>query len=289
MGSNTKEIAVNLEDLIVSATDKKGNIIYTNEIFSKIAGYTKEELIGKPHNIIRHDDMPKVIFYLLWKRVLSGKTIYAFVKNKTKDGNYYWVKAYVKPVYKNGEIAKIISYRKPMNDFAKNYITNLYNKLLEFEKNHSIEESFDFLNKYLTDRNLSYDQFIDRLSLQKSVENAAALGIDTGKLKNAHLIFKQHITTEVDEGNEYVEVVGSCCCDFGKWIKSVENESFTNMESWKETVSIHDRIHEEMTDYVEQAKNGATKDELNSILRIVEDDVEKLFEKINYTIDNSKE
>lgn len=289
MGENSKEIIINQNDLIVSATDKKGNILYTNEIFAKIAEYTKEELIGQPHSLIRHKDMPKVIFHLLWQRVLSGKTIYAFVKNRTKNGNYYWVKAYVKPVYKNGEISQIISYRKPMNDFAKEYITRLYKTLIDFEKNHSIDESYQFLMNYLEKRNLTYDQFIDRLSLEKSVENVAALNINTGKLKNAHLLFKQHITTEVNEGNHYVEVVGSCCCDFGKWIKTVEKESFTSMNSWKEVITIHDRIHEEMTDYVEQARNGALKEELEQILTIVEKDVDFLFEKINQTIDNSKE
>jgi PAS domain S-box-containing protein len=289
MAKDGNEIEVKIEDLIVSATDKKGNITYTNEIFSKIAGYDKEELIGEPHNLIRHEDMPKVVFFLLWQRVLSGKTIYAFVKNKAKNGDYYWVKAYVKPVYKNGEIDQIISYRKPVNNFAKQYISKLYASLVEYEKTHSVEESFEFLTNYLNERNLTYDQFIDRLSLEKSVENKAALAINTAKLKNAHLIFKQHITTEVQEGNENVEVVGSCCCDFGKWIKSVENESFTSMDSWKQTIQIHDRIHEEMGDYVKQSQNGASKEELDEILHIVEEDVEKLFEQINYTIDNSKE
>lgn len=283
------EIILDSNDLIVSSTDIKGNILYTNEIFSKISGYTKEELIGQAHNIIRHEDMPKTIFYLLWDKVLKGERIYAFVKNKSKNGDYYWVKAYVKPVYKNDEISQIISYRKPLNDFAKNFISKLYSQLCAYEKTHTVDESFEYFLKYLDERNLSYEQFVDRLSLGKSVENKVALQIDTAKLKNAHLIFKQHIITEIEEGNHYTEVVGSCCCEFGKWIKSLSNESFTQMDSWKDTVLIHDRIHEEMMDYVEQFQNGASQEELDQISQVVENDVVNLFEKINYTIDNSKE
>lgn len=90
-----KEIVLDNTIMIVSETDEKGNILYANEDFCKICGYTKEELIGKPHNIVRHSDMPKVAFKGLWDDIKSGKEWRGIVKNKAKSGDYYWVRAYV--------------------------------------------------------------------------------------------------------------------------------------------------------------------------------------------------
>ena len=88
-----KEIEMSKDLIIVSETDSKGTIIYANSDFCKIAGYKIEELMGKPHNMIRHKDMPKVAFEDLWETIQSGKIWKGIVKNKTKDGNYYWVNA----------------------------------------------------------------------------------------------------------------------------------------------------------------------------------------------------
>ena len=119
---NGQEIEITEKDMIVSTTDKKGIILYANDMFCKVAGYERKDIIGQPHNMIRHPEMPKVVFKLLWERVLKGEMLYAFVKNISKNGDYYWVKAYVKPVMKNGTVVKITSYRKPLNDYAKNII-----------------------------------------------------------------------------------------------------------------------------------------------------------------------
>lgn len=75
---------------LVSKTDKAGTIRYANEAFVNVSGYEEYELIGQPHNIIRHPDMPKVIFKLLWKNLLNGKDFHAVVKNMAKNGRYYW-------------------------------------------------------------------------------------------------------------------------------------------------------------------------------------------------------
>ena len=83
--------------MIVSETDAKGNIIFANYDFCKIAGYTMEELIGKPHNTVRHKDMPKAAFEDLWKTIQSGNIWNGIVKNKTKNGGYYWVNATAYP------------------------------------------------------------------------------------------------------------------------------------------------------------------------------------------------
>ena len=92
-----REIQLDSETIIVSETDKKGKILYANEDFCKICGYTKDELIGKPHNIVRHPDMPRAAFKDLWQTILSGKKWHGIVKNLAKDGSYYWVHAKVYP------------------------------------------------------------------------------------------------------------------------------------------------------------------------------------------------
>lgn len=91
------EITLADTDFLVSQTDSKGEILFANEDFCKIAGYELEELIGRPHNIVRHPDMPKAAFKDLWDTVKSGKVWKGYVKNKTKSGGYYWVYATVYP------------------------------------------------------------------------------------------------------------------------------------------------------------------------------------------------
>lgn len=91
-----------LEDnaFIVSETDFKGNITFANEEFCRVAEYTQDELIGQPHNIIRHPDMPRAAFEDLWSTVREGKVWQGYVKNKTKSNGYYWVFATIYP-FKN--------------------------------------------------------------------------------------------------------------------------------------------------------------------------------------------
>lgn len=90
---SNNEVILPKDILIVSETDAKGIIKYANEDFCKIAGYSKDELIGNPHNMVRHPDMPKAAFKDLWDTVESGGIWKGIVKNKTKDGRFYWVNA----------------------------------------------------------------------------------------------------------------------------------------------------------------------------------------------------
>ena len=89
----SQEVKLSADTMIVSETDAKGNIIFANRDFCKIAGYSIEELVGKPHNIVRHPDMPKAAFADLWKTIQAGNIWNGIVKNKTKNGGYYWVNA----------------------------------------------------------------------------------------------------------------------------------------------------------------------------------------------------
>ena len=98
--------------ILLSTTDLKGNIKYVNQTFSQISEYSVTELQGSPHNIVRHEDMPAAAFKMLWDRIKSGKPWMGIVKNKTKTGGYYWVNAYVAPVYEDGKIHEYQSVRR---------------------------------------------------------------------------------------------------------------------------------------------------------------------------------
>lgn len=105
-------------DFLVSQTDEKGKILFANEDFCKVAGYTINELIGKPHSIVRHPDMPKAAFKDLWDTVQSGKIWTGYVKNATKDGGFYWVYATVYPniACENGKCGFLSCRRKPSRE-----------------------------------------------------------------------------------------------------------------------------------------------------------------------------
>ncbi len=128
-----KEIILSKNTMIVSETDAKGKILYANNDFCKIAGYLKEELIGQPHNILRHSDMPKVAFKSLWDTVQSGKTWNGIVKNRCKNGNFYWVNATVYSIEKNGEKRYISVRVKPTKEEVQT-AQELYIQLKKEEK-----------------------------------------------------------------------------------------------------------------------------------------------------------
>lgn len=116
-------------ELIVSRTDLKGNITYANETFALISGYTKDELIGKPHNIVRHPDMPKSIFKGLWKDLETKGSWNGVVKNKRKDEGFYWVYAEVSRVFKDGILVEYKSIRTPISFEDKVKYQLLYDEI----------------------------------------------------------------------------------------------------------------------------------------------------------------
>lgn len=120
----SSEVKIPNDMIIVSETDAKGIILYANEDFCKVAGYSLEELIGKPHNMIRHKDMPKVAFEDLWKTIQSGKIWKGIVKNRTKNGNYYWVNATAYPSKTpSGELRYISVRIKPTEKEVTNAVS----------------------------------------------------------------------------------------------------------------------------------------------------------------------
>jgi len=123
------ETEVPHNELIISRTDLKGNITFANELFCEISGYKLEELLGKPHSIVRHPDMPSVIFKELWETIQSKNKWVNIVKNMRKDGGYYWVKAIVSGLYKDGVLVEYKSLRTPINHSDKLEHQKLYDKI----------------------------------------------------------------------------------------------------------------------------------------------------------------
>lgn len=155
------ELTFKDDEFIVSKTDLSGKITYGNDLFIRMSGYTEKELLGKPHNMLRHPDMPKLVFKLLWERVQNGKEIFAYVKNKTKDNNYYWVFAHVTPSYDNfGKIIGLHSVRRKPTMDALSIIKPLYQSLVNVEQSGGITASQLILEDHLSQLGKSYDQFI---------------------------------------------------------------------------------------------------------------------------------
>lgn len=156
-----QELTFSEEEFIVSKTNLQGKITYGNALFIKMSGYSEIELIDKPHNILRHEDMPAVVFKLLWSRIKDGKEIFAYVKNKTKNGDYYWVFAHATPSFdSNRTITTYHSVRRKPSEKALSIIKPLYSMLLQKERNGGITASEETLNQLLKEKGLTYDEFI---------------------------------------------------------------------------------------------------------------------------------
>ena len=159
------EIKLNPKRYIVSKTDKNGIIEYGNDYFVEISGYTEAELIGKPHSIVRHPDMPKVVFKMMWDRINRAKNIMAIVKNLAKDGSYYWVVTEFEPKVDpiTNEIISHTAFRKAAPQNAIDTMEPIYQKLLEIEKEGGLEASEKYLRGFLEEKGITYDEFIDQL------------------------------------------------------------------------------------------------------------------------------
>ncbi len=131
-----KERVMTADELIVSKTDATGRLTYCNRIFIDYAGYTEFELLGRQHNIVRHPDMPRSVFHLLWATIKSGNEFFGYVKNMSKDGSFYWVFANVTPSYVAGtsEILGYFSVRRKPDLMKLKVIESLYKDMLIAER-----------------------------------------------------------------------------------------------------------------------------------------------------------
>ena len=161
---NNHEKIMKKDDFIVSKTDLQGKITYCNEIFMDFAGLSEKELLNQPHKIVRHPDMPSLIFKLLWERIKNKQEIFAYVKNMSADGSFYWVYANVTAsVDSNENIIGYYSVRRKPSDSALNTIKELYKTLLDKERSGGLEASSLHLNNLLEQEALTYDEFMNSL------------------------------------------------------------------------------------------------------------------------------
>lgn len=157
-------------ELIVSKTDLKGRLTYTNDVFLRIAGYSEKECLGEPHSMIRHPEMPRCVFGLLWETIQDGREIFAYVVNRCKNGDHYWVNAHVTPSRDgSGNVVGYHSNRRvPDREILTNTIIPLYKDLLAEEARHSnrkagLQSSTDMVTNLLNERNVAYDEFVATL------------------------------------------------------------------------------------------------------------------------------
>ena len=152
-------------DFIVSKTNPKGIITYGNPIFIEFSGYTEAELIGSQHNIIRHPDMPRAAFKLAWDTISSGKEFFAYVKNMSKDGGFYWVFTHISPdIGSNGSIVGYTSVRRCPKRSALEKIEPVYRQMLLAEKSAGARDAIAAGTQVLVDvmkqTGLGYEQLV---------------------------------------------------------------------------------------------------------------------------------
>lgn len=157
-------------EIIVSKTDLKGKITYANEVFIRIADYSESQLIDAPHSILRHPAMPRAVFKLLWDTIQDGREIFAYVINRSKNGDHYWVLAHVTPSYdRDGQMIGYHSNRRvPDRKVVSDVIEPVYRQVLDIENGHSNRKEgmmagFGFLVDLLKQKNIQYDEFVHRL------------------------------------------------------------------------------------------------------------------------------
>ena len=162
-----EEIPLDPKRYIVSETDEKGKITFCNDYFMEISGYSHDELIGQPHSVVRHPDMPKVVFKLLWVMISTGHNINAVVKNLAKDGRYYWVFTSFE-IRKDTDTGEIIGYhasRKAVSKHIVEVISELYTNLLEIENKDGVDASQKYLNRFLREK----EEHIDFANLMENI------------------------------------------------------------------------------------------------------------------------
>lgn len=166
-----EEVVWDKSKIIKSKTDSKGIISYVNNVFVDVCGYSKEELLGKPHNIIRHPDMPKVIFKVLWENLQKGLNFNAIVKNLAKSGKYYWIITNF-DIFKtpNGIPSDFLGVRNSVPNEVVEEVAPLYEELLKVEKEKGVEESEKLLHELLKDKGGDYTTYVKNIMSNSGVD-----------------------------------------------------------------------------------------------------------------------
>ena len=157
-----KEVGWNKSQVVISETDVYGRITNVNDVFCNVCGYSPEEMIGQPHSIIRHPDMPKIVFKVTWDNILAGRNFHAIIKNLAKSGRYYWVITDFE-VGRNimGEVVTIMARRRAVPEHViTDHIEPLYQTLLKLEKIGGMELSNRYFKGFLEKQGKSYIEYV---------------------------------------------------------------------------------------------------------------------------------
>lgn len=207
-----KEVPFKFEELFFSTTDKRGVIQFGNRIFINISGYPEDTILGAPHNIIRHPDMPKSVFKLFWETLQANRPIGAYVKNLASDGSFYWVYAFAFPT-PEGYLS--IRFKPSSHYFEK--VQDIYQAVLGHEKETSLDEGLQFLQQLLKDNGFeTYEEF-----MVKSV---------TAEL-NAR---EEHLSIDQNEQNPAFKKIS----DVTNITSNSLNRSFKKIDQFQETSSV---------------------------------------------------
>ena len=154
------------DEIIVSKTDPKGLITYANSVFLRVSGFDESALLGQPHNIVRHPDMPRIIFKLAWDTIQAGEEIFAYINNLAADGAHYWVLAHLTPSRSlTGTAAGYHSNRRSPGRGAVHVVDRLYGRLRAEERKHprpadAMNASGQLLQTELARHDMSYDEYV---------------------------------------------------------------------------------------------------------------------------------
>lgn len=171
MQNTSQELQMRDDDFIVSKTDPKGKITYGNQTFIEFSGYDEKHLLDQPHNVIRHPDMPRAVFRLMWNVLQEGKEFFGLVKNLSNSGQFYWTFAHVTPSYDlDGKLLGYYSVRRCPQRSSIESIEPVYQQMCRLEAEHSsskdaMDASLNYLNQQISNTGKSYNEFI--LSLEQ--------------------------------------------------------------------------------------------------------------------------
>jgi PAS domain S-box-containing protein len=160
-----REVNLGPDELIITKTDSSGHISYANRVFMRIVAMEEERLLGRPHNIIRHPDMPRGAFRLLWKTLQSGKEFFGVVKNYTATGDFYWVFANITPDLDiDGRLQGYFSVRRQATRRAIEAVEPVYAEMRRIEagcgRAEAPDVSMNWLQETLLRQGTDYERFV---------------------------------------------------------------------------------------------------------------------------------
>ncbi|RMI13761.1 PAS domain-containing protein [Cellulomonas triticagri] len=171
------------EEIIVSKTDPRGVITYANDVFTRVAGFTEEEILGQPHNLIRHPDMPRAVFQLMWDVIPTGQELFAYVLNLAADGGHYWVLAHVTATRgPGGSVVGYHSNRRWVPPATRRTVADLYARVLGAEQREertkdAIAAGTAELTAALAEAGTTYDELVWSLAGRDDAVDAPLAGV----------------------------------------------------------------------------------------------------------------